>query len=547
MFPTETLVSIENHGLLFVTHTDSCRYHHFSSSQGSLIIIVHILTREKRRRASTYHQIVLGISVFDFIGSFAYALYGVMTPVDSGYHGSIGTDRTCKMNGLLIQIGLTAMQYNLVLTLYFVMVICYNWREQRFKSLVKYVHLVTVSVGLGLAAASWSFIGPEFGTCYILRPPFAESFVPLTLIYTVPVSIVTVIVVLGNIAICIHVSRQQLGTTRFSTNQHMQLSRSVFFQSFWFMLSFGVTLPTILVGYYWPSNVAGNFVTRNIVTSFLRPLQGTLNALAYFHRNSNFDDVIAKNLKRLSKRFSSVVDDLSNRGNSGRTPFRGQLLQDDSPSIFHDDRGCSVTADRTEKERNHSYSTEFTDQMTLDQLNSMTPAPVIDALERLDADGAGEDGIDKSTMCTETTGPSEQEQQQHGRQRQQRRLQRVQRNRQRQPRSSFAPWRTRSSHRLGDWWASDRSIEEGEPEGPFHDESVDGAADFWMYNYSTERINWDELEESQNVSVETVSVGLGGSSFDPSHRSGRGSPPMRGNRFLQLRLPESTGHTGDGS
>lgn len=132
-----------------------------------MAIIYDILSRGRSKRKTAYHQLVLGVSGFDAISSMAYILVGVMAPRDGGFYLSLGNDTTCSAQAFMIQLGLTSMFYNLFLSLYFMMVICHNWKEHNFKPLMKYVHLAVIVVGLGLACGALPFYGPQFGTCYV--------------------------------------------------------------------------------------------------------------------------------------------------------------------------------------------------------------------------------------------------------------------------------------------------------------------------------------------------------------------------------------------
>ena len=101
--------------------------------QGSVAIIAAIM-RKKDKRFTAYNQLVLGISAFDIVSSLAYILVGVLAPYDAGFYLSRGNEETCKFQGFLIQLGqTTSMFYNLFLSLYFLFVIVYGWRERRFK------------------------------------------------------------------------------------------------------------------------------------------------------------------------------------------------------------------------------------------------------------------------------------------------------------------------------------------------------------------------------------------------------------------------------
>ena len=65
---------------------------------GSAYILWDILRKPKKRR-STYHQLVMGVSFFDCISSTAYALASAMAPNDTGLYGAVGSQATCQLQG----------------------------------------------------------------------------------------------------------------------------------------------------------------------------------------------------------------------------------------------------------------------------------------------------------------------------------------------------------------------------------------------------------------------------------------------------------------
>lgn len=138
-----------------------------TSHQGSVTIISSILRKKPKKRSTTYHQLVLGISFFDALSSTAYMLVGVLAPRAAGFYLSRGNDGTCAFQGFLIQVGYTSIFYNLGLSLYFMMIICNGWKEHDFRPRMKYVHAVILVCGIGLAFGGLPFYGAQFGTCYV--------------------------------------------------------------------------------------------------------------------------------------------------------------------------------------------------------------------------------------------------------------------------------------------------------------------------------------------------------------------------------------------
>ena len=140
------------------------------------------ILHKAKSRGTVYHQLLIGISVFDALSSLAYTLVGVMAPTDAGFFQSFGNTTTCQIQAFMIQLGLTSIFYNLALATYFYMVIGHNWKEGQFRKYLKYLHVVLALVGLALACAAIPYYGAQFGTCYLV----SVSMFALVCAYTHP-------------------------------------------------------------------------------------------------------------------------------------------------------------------------------------------------------------------------------------------------------------------------------------------------------------------------------------------------------------------------
>jgi len=98
----------------------------FFSCVGSLLIIWDIMSSKQRKRA-IYSQLVLGMSIFDLIGSIAWGLstlpipkynrFGMETPI----YGAMGNEATCTAQGFAVQLNFTSMFYNISLSTYYLL------------------------------------------------------------------------------------------------------------------------------------------------------------------------------------------------------------------------------------------------------------------------------------------------------------------------------------------------------------------------------------------------------------------------------------------
>ena len=243
-----------------------------------------MILRKPKDRFTTYRQLVLGVSAFDIVSSTAYMLVGVLAPYDAGFYLSRGNVTTCKIQGFMIQLGQsTSMFYNMFLALYFFLVVVRGWRESSCRKIIVWVHVAAVVCSVGLAVGAIPFIEAQFGVCGIL-PPLTSSQWQVSLFYTAPVSIVLFTLTVSTLAICRSVYIQEKRARKWKfVKKKLSMTREVLWQSFWYVMAFCVTLPMMLVSFYAPFEYPRGFWIF-IVTAFLAPLQGLMNALVYFQR-----------------------------------------------------------------------------------------------------------------------------------------------------------------------------------------------------------------------------------------------------------------------
>jgi len=168
--------------------------------------------RQKRKPFSVYHEIMLMMSMFDVCGSFAFAFTSLPIPaiefgLPSPFYGAQGNDATCTAQGFFIQMGFVGVLYNLVLSVYYVLVIRNGLKDPQLKRARLWFHAPPVLVGTILALAGIPFYGPIAVVCHIARPPLATSLAPLISLVIVPIAVV-VFVATVNMGIVVWKVRQ---------------------------------------------------------------------------------------------------------------------------------------------------------------------------------------------------------------------------------------------------------------------------------------------------------------------------------------------------
>ena len=99
-----------------------------------MCIIASVL-RNKKKRHKTYEQLMVGISCFDMIGSVPYLFEHWLLPADITLPGSVGNHVTCKIQGVMFQLGFGTILFNLLLAIYFWLVVHNVYTESQIQSI----------------------------------------------------------------------------------------------------------------------------------------------------------------------------------------------------------------------------------------------------------------------------------------------------------------------------------------------------------------------------------------------------------------------------
>jgi len=166
----------------------------FVSLCGTFSIVLYILT-DSTRRKNIFNQLMLGMSCLDFIYSIAWIVSTAAVPLDpdAPIYGARGTEATCAIQGVMFQIGLGSIFYNVSFSIYFLLVVVYNWRDDKLKKVRPWLHAGPLVSAFILATASIPFSGPFFIGCFISTPPFAPSHIPIIFLSFIPISIVIIL------------------------------------------------------------------------------------------------------------------------------------------------------------------------------------------------------------------------------------------------------------------------------------------------------------------------------------------------------------------
>jgi hypothetical protein len=104
---------------------------------GSTWIIIEVAT-EKRKRQAPYHRLLFAMSVYDVLESLWN--FGSTWPIPEGSPDVIwatGNTATCTAQGFFLTLSVAVPLYNAMLSLYYVLVINYNYSDRRLREFVE--------------------------------------------------------------------------------------------------------------------------------------------------------------------------------------------------------------------------------------------------------------------------------------------------------------------------------------------------------------------------------------------------------------------------
>jgi hypothetical protein len=190
---------------------------------GSAMIIYDVLC-DKTKRASVFHTLMVAMSLFNIFGSMAWALTTLPIPEyefgeTSGIYGTKGNEATCKLQGFFFQLGFTSMFYNVSLSFYFLLVVCYGMRESQLKKLQLWLHIPGLLLGFALAFAGIPFFGNDLWGCYVQPPPLAEDHRYVVIFAVLPKGISIAIATVNTALVYRAVRKQMIAARKWSVTR----------------------------------------------------------------------------------------------------------------------------------------------------------------------------------------------------------------------------------------------------------------------------------------------------------------------------------------
>jgi len=199
------------------------------------LIVFDILKIKRDNKEKIHHRLLLGLSCSDIIAFICHFMSswpipnGTMPPV----FGAIGNVATCKTQGFLVQLSIASPLYNAALSVYYLLVIRFQFSEDDSRKYEPWLHGISIIVSLFTAIVGLAFdlyTEATFG-CWIASSRLrSNAFIFQIFMWLIPLSLCMVLITLSQIAIVTQVREAERGSRRFSTLRRRSWSEQVFWQ-----------------------------------------------------------------------------------------------------------------------------------------------------------------------------------------------------------------------------------------------------------------------------------------------------------------------------
>lgn len=140
-------------------------------------LIIFEVLRDQRKRKKVYHRLLLAMSISDLNTSFWYSLSTWPIPSEtSNVYAPLGTQGSCVTQGFFVQLGIATPIFNGMLSIYYLLMIRYGWKEKDIKKVELVFYLIPIIFALGTAFSAlglellnnanlWCWIAPYPLSC----------------------------------------------------------------------------------------------------------------------------------------------------------------------------------------------------------------------------------------------------------------------------------------------------------------------------------------------------------------------------------------------
>jgi hypothetical protein len=146
----------------------------------SLALLVCIFRLKNHQRNTVFHRLMIGVATHDCLSSLGFSFGPIPIPRSLQVPYAFGTQGTCSMQAVLITAVSTAHIYETALSIYFLLIIRFNWTEDRIAKIVEpWMHVIALSWGYGSIVALLTTDvfnpAPSLNFCWFgFTPPFCK-------------------------------------------------------------------------------------------------------------------------------------------------------------------------------------------------------------------------------------------------------------------------------------------------------------------------------------------------------------------------------------
>eukprot|EP00980_Cylindrotheca_fusiformis_P017214 scaffold5297_cov104-Cylindrotheca_fusiformis.AAC.7 len=159
------------------------------SIMGSSMIISMAFRMRKRRRWTPYTRLLIAMSMCDIVASITISIATFLRPQDTSSRvWAFGNDATCSAVGFMNQISFSAVLYNGMLSIYFLLTARFGFKNEYIASAVEpLMHVISIGYPLLTATAGSTMecmekprllLGAEFQIINAIRMEGTNSFTP---------------------------------------------------------------------------------------------------------------------------------------------------------------------------------------------------------------------------------------------------------------------------------------------------------------------------------------------------------------------------------
>jgi len=289
------------------------------SAVGSALILWSIYKNRERTLRSTYHRLILGMSILDLCGSISMILLGPWAlPKESGFvMASAKNFHACEASAFFLTLLLGGMWYSCFLSLNFVFLIKYEWKEKTLKCCLEpMAHMMAFLFPLisgieGVVANMMNPVDILPGWCWFAEPScHTKKDMECTRGDTSTSSSIagTAIFIFCVIAVCMILILRKVYTTEVRLREYgdhqreLAKTKETGHQALLYIGSFFLTyFPVVLLEalYEFRHNYFYFFVAMLVKT--LTPLQGFFNAFIYLRTRREEVDEVREHVAQMTR------------------------------------------------------------------------------------------------------------------------------------------------------------------------------------------------------------------------------------------------------